>query len=130
MSKYTKGFTLIELMIVVAILAILSSIAYPAYMRYLVQARRAEAQAFMHELALRQERFRANNPLYGATNAAGINANVDTLDFYNFDVQNATATGFTIRGIAQLDQANRDAACTPLTLTRDGTRGPAGCWRD
>lgn len=123
-----RGFTLIEMMIVVIVAGILAAIAIPTYQRYVIESRRAEAQAFMSELALRQERWRANNASYGTT--ANIAADVDTLNFYSFDVQNVSGTTYTVRGLPQGAQATSDAGCNPLTLTETGARGPAGCWRN
>lgn len=122
------GFTVIELLIAVVIIGVLASVAIPAYRQYVIESRRAEAQGFMAELALRQERWRANNPSYGST--TDISAGVDTLNFYNFDVQNASGTTYTIRGIPQGTQLATDGGCNPLTLTESGARGPAGCWKN
>ena len=58
------GFTLIELMITVAVVAILSAIAYPSYQEYVLRSRRVEAQSLLGEAAARQERWRAQNGGY------------------------------------------------------------------
>lgn len=124
------GFTLIEIIISITVIGIISAIALPAYQKYVVESRRAEAQAFMSELALRQERWRANSPSYGTTSE--INANTDTLNFYNFSVENISGTTYTIIGTPQGSQDSADASsnCKPLTLTETGVRGPAGCWKN
>lgn len=59
MRKEAAGFTLIELMITVAIVAILSAIAYPSYQEYVLRTRRVEAMDLLGEAAARQERWRA-----------------------------------------------------------------------
>lgn len=127
-SRYALGFTLIEVLIVVAILGILALIALPAYRNYIFDARRVEAQAFMHELALRQERWRTNNTTYGTT--ANVGADADTLDFYNFAIGNNTGTTYTITATPQGAQAGD--RCGNLTLNQAGTRGAgaADCWKE
>ncbi|GAI02651.1 unnamed protein product, partial [marine sediment metagenome] len=55
-SSAKKGFTLIELMIVVAVIAILAAIAYPSYTRYVYRARRADGQDLLMRIAAAQER--------------------------------------------------------------------------
>lgn len=66
------GFTLIELMIVVAIVAILTSIAYPAYTSAILKGKRAEGRAALTELMQQQERYMTQNNVYFAfTNTAG-----------------------------------------------------------
>lgn len=64
MRNVERGFTLIELMVVVAVVAILAAIAYPSYQEYVMRARRVEGQGMLNEAAARQERWRAQNGSY------------------------------------------------------------------
>ncbi|MFZ2293483.1 MAG: type IV pilin protein [Polaromonas sp.] len=71
-KRISSGFTLIELMIVVAIVAILASIAYPAYSNSILKGRRAEGRTALAELMQQQERYMTqNNAYYAFSNAAG-----------------------------------------------------------
>ena len=125
-STTARGFTLIELMIVVAVIAILASIAYPSYVDSVRKARRADAQAEMVQYAGFAERiFTETNSYAGATKvASGI---VD--NFYNFDINPLTATTFTIIATAQGTQTS-DTCGTILSLNNTGATLPttAGCW--
>ena len=69
----TRGFTLIELMIVVAIVAILAAIAYPAYTSHVRKGYRAAAQSYLMDLAQKQTQYLLDNRAY-ASNAAALNA--------------------------------------------------------
>lgn len=66
----SKGFTLIELMITVAIIGIIAAIAYPSYTQYVVKANRGEAQAYLMDLAQRQQQFLMDSRTYASTIAA------------------------------------------------------------
>lgn len=130
--KKSKGFTLIELMIVVAIVSILLAVAIPSYNNQMRKSRRSEAKQVLSDVMLRQEKFRSNNALYG-TNAAipnGIGP-IGTSSYYNFALTSVTATGYVITATPTGDQAAD--SCGNLLITMR-TTGPdkdpdtAGCW--
>lgn len=121
-----RGFTLIEVMIVVVILGILASIAYPAYQRYVRESRRADAQAYMMELALREERHRATNNAYADHTTLG----VTNTAFYTFTIAAATNTYTITAAVVNTSSQRDDTGCLSLTLTQAGTKGPANCWKN
>lgn len=134
-----SGFTLIELMIVVAIIGILASIAYPSYQQYVLRANRAEAQAILSETAQLMERRFTTCGTYG-TNATCATAAAPTSAVqpigatggairYNIDFSaGPSATAFTLRATPAGGQSSD--TCGTLTLTNTGMQMPAtaGCW--
>src|SRR3954466_9742246 len=73
---YANGFTLIELMIVVAVISILGAIAYPSYIKYTARARRSDAQQLMQEISLKQGQYILDARSYTTTlGTAGLNIN-------------------------------------------------------
>lgn len=123
-----NGFTLIELMITVAIIGILAGIVYPSYTQYMLQARRADAQSDMLEIQLGMEKWRANNNSYATATLAGVAPNVANT-YYTYSITGAGLSAYIINAAAQGVQSTGDAACTPLTLDQSGGKGPAGCWK-
>lgn len=126
------GFTLIELMIVVAIVGILAAIALPSYNRYVRESRRIDGQSALHQLALAQEKYRSTNATYASTvGQLGVSANSPD-GHYTLAIGSATATAFTATATAITPSQQADTGCTALTLSVSSgvtTTGPAGCWK-
>lgn len=116
--RYQKGFTLIELMIVVTIIGILAAIAYPAYQDYVRQSRRADAIQALYSIQLAQEKHRVVNTSY-ADEASLTGFSSDTEGgYYDISIPSVTATNFLAVAEALNDQANDD--CGNFAIDRDG----------
>lgn len=118
-------------MIVLIIIAVLVSLAYPSYVDYVRKSRRGEAQQLLLNWAVNQEIFRSNNTTYAAAN--NVNLPAPNHAYYAFSTPAApTATTYTLRAVASGDQANdktRDGtACATLEINQAGTKSPAACW--
>ena len=144
----SKGFSLIELLIAVAILAVAASIAVPAYQGYLETSRRAGAKAGLNDLALWLERFYTINGRYdqtrgGTTVAAqvvsenpgllcspkpksGGACNAKTEPFYYHFTISATATGYTIKAAPVSGTSQAADPCGTLVLTSTGRKSLEG----
>lgn len=129
-----SGFSLIELMFVLAIIAILVALAYPSYVDYVRKSKRGEAQQLLMNWSVNQEIWRSNNPQY----ATLAQLPAPTHDDYVFTLPTRTATAFTLQATAQNDQANDKAkdgtSCGTLNLNSAGNRFSGGdvavtvCW--
>jgi type IV pilus assembly protein PilE len=140
-DRSSSGFTLIELMITVAIIAIIAAVALPSYQSSVQRSRRADAHALLQAAQLAQEKYRLNNTTYAATanlgNAAfrGVCITVggqcrSSNNYYTLTMTNNTAANFTLTATAIGSQAT-DSACSAITLTQVAgtvTPGPAACW--
>lgn len=152
--KKWKGFTLIELMTVVLIIGIIAAIAYPQYTRYLTQARRADGQGALLQMASQLEKFYSQCGQYTATitsgsisacTGLGVGAN-STDNHYTLAVtalgaasgvnnQTYTLTAAPRTTPAPASPQVNDTECASLTLTSAGVKGTTGtapadrCWR-
>ena len=121
-----KGFTLIELMIVVAIISILAAITFPSYQQYVMRGKRAEARAALLDAAAKEERYYSDNNQYGTLAAAGIPATTEN-NYYTISIQLANSNqNFTLTA----DPVFADPLCDNLTLNQAGTRTENGTTTD
>lgn len=141
-DRHRRGFTLLELMIVLVVMAILAAIAFPAYTRYGYRARRADGQKLLMSIANAEERYYALHNTYSdlatigysntttATSESGYYTAAVTVSAVNsLDAQAYKAVATPVPKTAQA----RDV-CTTLSVTNTGVKAPAGttsngsCW--
>lgn len=125
----SRGFTLIEVMIVVAIIGILSAIAYPAYGKFVREARRSDAHLSLLAASQAMERCRSTNFSYAGCTVPA----TSTENHYTLALSAQTANTFTLTATAQGIQTS-DTDCASITIDHLGERGPASgdgpsiCW--
>ncbi|HVX56287.1 MAG TPA: type IV pilin protein [Candidatus Saccharimonadales bacterium] len=121
----TRGFTLLELMIVVGIIALLAAIAYPAYVRYGYRARRVDGQELLLRIANAQERYYATNNKYGDLDDIGFTDATSEKGYYTANIPASASTSsqaFTVEAIPQGNQAGD--ACGHLSIDDKGDKLP------
>lgn len=142
MRNVERGFTLIELMIVVAVVAVLAAIAYPSYQDYVIRSRRVEGQSLLSDAAARQERWRAQNGSYmtdySATNIAKLKLPYGAKSEHGYYTLTIVGdiTSYTLTATRAGPQAV-DSKCGDFTLDSTGKKGMAAstpgtvelCWR-
>ena len=150
-STYTgihrqRGVTLLELMLVVVIIAIISSFAYPFYSGYIVEAKRAAASSALLRVADRQQQFFLDNKSFAddltdlgfpadpwviAKDGRAVDGD-DPGSVYSLSLSNVGATTYTATAAPLNGQLAADETCGSLTLTQAGARGASGsgtsCW--
>lgn len=127
-SDLQRGFTLIEVMIVVAIIGIVSAIAYPSYQNYVTEARRADGHLALMNAAQALERCKATAFSYANCQ---LPANLQTSDEKQYALTVVTTRStYTLTATAQDAQAH-DNKCPTITLNDQGQQGHTGagpCW--
>ena len=131
-QRRSRGFTLIEMLIVVALVAILAAVAIPSYREYIKKSRRAEAQSYLLSIAARQQQFLVDTRAYATlatlTAALPTPANVSAAYTVTMPDPAGTPPTFTVTAAPKTDQASEK--CGTLTINETGTKTAAvsGCW--
>jgi type IV pilus assembly protein PilE len=125
----TKGFTLIELMITVAIIGILAGIAYPSYQQYMQRSNRSAAQSQMMDIANRQQQYFLANRAYATKDeleAGGyaLPSDVGNKYTYNIVLSDGPPPSYVINFVAIGNQASDGN----LSLSSEGVKTPADKW--
>ncbi|WP_019616737.1 type IV pilin protein [Psychromonas ossibalaenae] len=131
--KKNQGFTLIEALIVIAVIGILASIAYPSYQSYMITARRGDAQTELIKAQLKQSALHILSPSYSNDKSA---LGLEDSEYYIFTPVSAGAGTYLIKASAKNDtsQANDEAQCRTLFIDQDsnhtsnGTTNNDQCW--
>ncbi len=117
-TRPQRGFTLIELMISVAIVGILTSVALPSFESQLQRARRTDALVATMQVQMAQERFRSNTMAYGSLAEIGVPVR-SSAGHYTLQIEAISADGYALRATADGLQA-RDKNCRHLRLSSNG----------
>lgn len=138
--KKTNGFTLVELLIVVAIIGIIGAIAYPSFADSAKKARRSDGKTAMLGVMFAQQKFRGNCPTYASTIGSANDCATTTIqassttenDYYTISLSGASANAYVITATAKGVQTN-DTGCTALTISVSaaapkGAKAPQSCW--
>lgn len=132
MPENEHGFTLIEIIIVIAIVGILAAVAYPSYQNHALESRRAEAHAAILSIQLAEESWRASHKTYtNDMSESGLNipSNSDK-GFYALEISSASTSGYKITATA-LGAQEDDTGCTKIELVKSSAgenKTPSACW--
>lgn len=132
LSYRWRGYTLIELMIAVAVIAVIVAVAYPAYTDFILRSRRSEATEALQNAATLEEKYYNHNKQYSDSLAALPMPATTENDYYHLSISaGATVAGlvqsYTLSASAKGSQA-ADTACAVIKLDSNVTKTPSGCW--
>jgi type IV pilus assembly protein PilE len=134
MKYRSAGFTLIELMIVIAIIGILASIAYPSYTTYIERSRRSDGQSALLDLSHRMDQYFSENKSYEKVTLAQLGVKeISPEGYYTLSIGNLSGNTFTVK--ATPIGAQSSDSCGTLMMNQLGQRSFTGtnaaaadCW--
>jgi len=135
MQQLNSGFSLIELLIVIAIIGILTGLTYPSYNHYLTTTRRNYATTALTDLAARLEQYYIQNNSYSGATLSSLGMSDINKNYYQLKIDQATDDQYTISANPKGKQAEYDSACGALILDQAGNKSITGrgtsqeCWR-
>ena len=129
-KRYQLGFTLIEMMITVAIISILAGIAYPSYVSYVTQANRSEALEALMRIANLQEQYYLDNKAYTKDlTKLGLSTSPYITDHGYYSLASIAATDYKITATPLGSQLSRDLECPEISISSTGNKTPKDCWK-
>lgn len=147
--RRSSGFTLMELMVAMAVIGILAAIAYPSYSEYVKKARRSDAKAGLLNLQINQEKYRASCPRYatdinattrscvtgGTHNLVGSTTSPDS--YYDLSIVSADATAYSLKATRKTSGPQNGDKCGDFLIDQNGVKTiinadtgytAANCW--
>ncbi|MDX2345479.1 MAG: type IV pilin protein [Legionella sp.] len=122
----SNGFSLIELLCVLSLVGLLTTLAYPSYTKHLAHARRIDGQSALLDLATRLEAHHMHQNTYEHLKP---NTSTSPGGWYQLKIIRATKNNYILEASAIGPQAKLDSQCKSLTLDANGHEGPqASCW--
>ncbi len=131
-NKGQQGFTLIEIMIAVVVIAIMAAIAFPSYSEQVRKSRRADAKSTLLDIANKEQRYMLDNRSYGSLNDLGLGGTTVPSEegYYIISITPASpTTSFTLTATATGSQVD-DTDCSTFTVDQKGTKSGTSsqCW--
>ena len=126
-----RGFTLVEIMIVVAIIGVLAAIAFPSYQNHIRKANRANAQAFMAEVVQKQQIYLSTARSFAATlDELQLVPSVDVSKYYTFTLTPIAGPpiGFSLSAAPKAGTIQQHSTEPTLTIDDKGTKTPSDKW--
>ena len=134
MQGIARGFSLIELVVVLGIIALIATIAVPSYQRHIMAARRTDAVTTLLSIQSKEEKWRASDLDYATLGEIGWNGTLSNAGHYHLRMTNRDAARFRLEAIPRADGPQANDLCGTFVMTQDGPdyRQPYAdrtCWR-